>query len=112
MTARCVDRRMVEAALPAMGGKSDVSDVLERITAHGESPNGPRLWRNNVPRKPCQSGVGTFPHVGCARLQKQVDRPCTRTPLDETVLFEVAQSLDDPMKSSDGESAHVPAATI
>ena len=37
MTARCVDRRVVEAALPAMGGKSDVSNVLERITTHGES---------------------------------------------------------------------------
>ena len=102
MTARCVDRRVIEAALPAMGWKSDVSNVLERITTHGESPNGPRLWRNNVPREACRSGVGTFPQVGCARLQKQVGRPCARTPLDKTVLFEVAQSLDDPMDSSEG----------
>ena len=27
---------MIEAALPAMGGKGDVSEVLERITTRGE----------------------------------------------------------------------------
>ncbi len=32
-------------------------------------------------------------------------------PWDESVRFQVAQSLDDPMRASDGESADVPVET-